>query len=59
MTPKEIENKDYKVIFRWSITTKNGKKVYPKNGRPFAIKIPMKQVKNYKRASHFRLALLI
>ena len=42
MTPKEIENKDFKVIFRWSITTKNGKKVYPKNGRPFAIKIPMK-----------------
>jgi len=31
----DIDGRPY--IFRMSFTTKNGKKVYPKNGKPFLI----------------------
>lgn len=31
----------YMFIYRWWITTRDGKRVYPKHGRPFRLEVPI------------------
>lgn len=39
---------DKVIIYRWFITVK-GKRIYPKNGRPFRLEIPADKYKSYNR----------
>ena len=31
----------YKFIFRWWTTTRDGRRIYPQNGRPFRFEVPI------------------